>query len=86
MTERGARPALADVPIGYSVRMRGLSLHRLGVWLPAAMALAGMAGAQTSEPVEFFELKIRPLFAAKCVECHGRSSRWADSTFPALRA
>ncbi len=71
MTERGARPALADVPIGYSVRMRGLSLHRLGVWLPAAMALAGMAGAQTSEPVEFFELKIRPLFAAKCVECHG---------------
>ncbi len=61
--------------------MRGLSLHRLVAWLPAGMALAGMAGAQTSEPAEFFELKIRPLFAAKCVECHGPKQQMGGLDF-----
>ena len=36
-----------------------------------ALALPGRLAAQSSEGVELFEGKIRPLLAARCHSCHG---------------
>ncbi len=33
------------------------------------------AGAESAEKVAFFEAKIRPLFVAKCIECHGEKKQ-----------
>ena len=53
---------------------RGSHLHR-GVrgLLLAASTLVMAAGARADDPagVEFFEAKVRPLLAARCLSCHG---------------
>ncbi len=38
---------------------------------PAAAQPAGQLAAPSAEGIEFFEKHIRPLFAARCLECHG---------------
>ena len=55
--------------------MCGLAQDRLWAWLLTVSVLASAARAQTSDTAEFFESKIRPLFAAKCVQCHGRDQQ-----------
>ena len=46
-------------------------------WLPS---VRGVATNLTQEPAqqEFFEKKIRPLFAAKCQQCHSASTKVAE--------
>jgi hypothetical protein len=43
-------------------------------WLPS---VEGHAQATTPEQAEFFEKKIRPLFAAKCQKCHSADAQVA---------
>lgn len=49
-------------------------------WLAAAAALFGMAqpaAAADAEAETFFEQRIRPLLAARCLECHGSQKQQA---------
>ena len=39
------------------------------------LLVAGCAYAQTSKDVEFFETKIRPIFATQCHQCHSSASK-----------
>ena len=64
--------------------MRGLRPHRLNGWLLVALVFAGTMRAQSTERATFFESKIRPLFAAKCVECHGPKQQMGGFDFTRL--
>ena len=46
-----------------------------------ALFLAGPLLAQSAEQLEFFEKKIRPIFAANCYACHGPKTQTAGLNF-----
>ncbi|HVX13152.1 MAG TPA: DUF1553 domain-containing protein [Pirellulales bacterium] len=63
-------------------------IRRLAAFILAAVAWTGMVRAEgaapTSEDVEFFEKRVRPVLVEHCFECHGRSKAakgglWLDS-------
>src|SRR5687767_4904545 len=52
--------------------MVNMRLRFMLVWLVAAVGLVGAARAEptTTEGLEFFETKVRPLLVEKCGKCH----------------
>jgi mono/diheme cytochrome c family protein len=63
--------------ITWSVKLTlllGVIISGISVWLPS---VEGREQAATPEQAEFFEKKIRPLFAAKCQKCHNADAQVA---------
>ena len=52
----------------------GVSISIASAWLPS---VEGRGQTATPEQTEFFEKKIRPLFAAKCQKCHSADAQVA---------
>ena len=52
--------------------------------LAAVAFVAIAAGAQTPD-VEFFEKRVRPLFASKCYGCHGEKVQMGGLVLPLPR-
>jgi mono/diheme cytochrome c family protein len=48
---------------------------RRGLCALVALAVCGVGRAQSPAGVEFFEKKVRPIFAANCLECHGADGK-----------
>ena len=59
---------------------RSRPLLTLALLLPAghAVTAAAAAAAEDAEGITFFEMKIRPLLAQKCFECHGKDKQKGD--------
>jgi hypothetical protein len=53
---------------------RSRPLLTLALLLPAGLAVA----SEDAEGTKFFEMKIRPLLAQKCFDCHGKDKQKGD--------
>ena len=46
--------------------------------LAAFANLCALADEYTTEQIDFFETRIRPLLANRCIECHGQENSESD--------